>query len=103
MATARSHLNFSDRRFVVIVTWDPAYSGFWLIDDYFPEIGELDRQILPSLEEFRNALGPIAVRPLLVPHDCSDGFLGAYWWRPQEYLNPRIRSAMSTFSKIHGV
>ena len=91
------------RNRVVIVTWDPAYSGFWLIDDYFPEIGELDRQILPSLEEFRQALGPIEVRPLLVPHDCSDGFLGAYWRRPQEYLNPRIRSAISTFSKIRDV
>ena len=74
---------------VVIVTWDPAYSGFWLIDDYFPEIGEIDRQILPSLEEFRNALGPIEVRPLLVPHDCSDGFLGAYWRRPHAYLDPK--------------
>lgn len=91
------------RNRVVIVTWDPAYSGFWLIDDYFPEIGEIDRQILPSLEEFRQALGPIEVRPLLVPHDCSDGFLGAYWRRPHAYLNPRIRSAISTFSKIHDV
>ncbi len=88
---------------VVIVTWDPANSGFWLIDDYFPEIGEIDRQILPPLEEFRQALGPIEVRHLLVPHDCSDGFLGAYWRRPHKYLDPRVRSAISTFSKIHNV
>ncbi len=91
------------RNRVVIVTWDPATLGFWLIDDYFPEIGEIDREILPPLEEFRQALGPIEVRPLLVPHDCSDGFLGAYWRRPHEYLDPRVRSAISTFSKIHDV
>ena len=91
------------RNRVVIVTWDPATSGFWLIDDYFPEIGEIDREILPPLEEFRQALGPIDVHHLLVPHDCSDGFLGAYWRRPHAYLDPRVRSAISTFSKIHDV
>ncbi len=85
---------------IVVLTWDPATSGFWLIDDYFPEIGEIDRQILPPLEEFRQALGPIEVRHLLVPHDCSDGFLGAYWRRPHEYLDHRIRGGMSTFGKI---
>ncbi len=91
------------RNRIVVLTWDPDSSSFWLIDDYFPEIGVIDRQILPPLEEFRQVLGPIDVRPLLVPHDCSDGFLGAYWRRPQEYLDPRVRSAISTFSKIHDV
>ena len=91
------------RNRVVILTWDPATSGFWLIDDYFPEIGEIDRQILPPLEEFRQALGPIEVRHLLVPHDCCDGFLGAYWRQPHEYLDPKIRGAMSTFGKISNV
>ena len=76
------------RNRVVIVTWDPATTGFWQIDDYFPEIGVIDRQILPPLEEFRQALGPIDVRPLLVPHDCSDGFLGAYWRRPMNIWIP---------------
>jgi SAM-dependent methyltransferase len=88
---------------VVIVTWDPASSGFWLVDDYFPEIAEIDRQICPTLEEFRDALGSVDIRHLLVPHDCSDGFLGAYWRRPHEYLDPGVRSAISTFSKIHNV
>ena len=91
------------RNRIVVLTWDPATTGFWLIDDYFPEIGEIDRQILPPLEEFRQALGSIEVRPVLVPHDCSDGFLGAYWRRPHEYLDARVRSAISTFSKIHDV
>ncbi len=55
------------------------------------------------MEEFRQALGPIDVRHLLVPHDCSDGFLGAYWRRPHAYLDSRVRSAISTFSKIADV
>ena len=91
------------QRRLVIVTWDPAASGFWLIEDYFPAISEIDRQILPSIEELRGVLGDIEVRPLLVPHDCIDGFLGAYWQRPYAYLDAGVRSAMSTFSKIRDV
>ena len=85
---------------VAILTWDPATSGFWLVEEYFPEIVEIDRRIFPSLEEFRRALGRIEVSPLAIPHDCSDGFLGAYWRRPQAYLDADIRRAISTFSKI---
>jgi SAM-dependent methyltransferase len=91
------------RRRVVIVTWDPATSGFWVIEDYFPAIAEIDRQIMPSLEEFRQALGEIEVHPLLVPRDCTDGFLGAYWQRPYAYLDAGVRSAISTFAKIGAV
>jgi hypothetical protein len=46
------------------------------------------------------ALGDVAVYPLLVPYDCADGLLGAYWRRPYAYLDPGVRSAISTFSKI---
>lgn len=91
------------RRRVVIVTWDPAFSGFWLVEDYFPAIGAIDRQIFPSIEEFRRELGEVEVRPLLIPHDCPDGFLGAYWRRPHAYLDAGVRSAISTFSKIGDV
>jgi SAM-dependent methyltransferase len=88
------------RRRLVIVTYDPAATGFWLVEDYFPAIGEIDRQILPSLEELRRAVGPVDVRPLPIPHDCTDGFLGAYWRRPSAYLDPGVRNAISTFAKL---
>jgi SAM-dependent methyltransferase len=88
---------------VVIVTWDPETSGFWLVEDYFPAIAAIDRHILPSIEEFRRTLGDVEVRPLPVPHDCIDGFLGAYWRRPHAYLDPGVRSAISTFAKLSDV
>jgi SAM-dependent methyltransferase len=87
-------------RRVVIVTWDPTFSTFWLVEDYFPAIVSIDRRIFPSMDELRDTLGDLDVRPLLVPHDCSDGFLGAYWRRPHAYLDPGVRGAISTFSKI---
>jgi SAM-dependent methyltransferase len=91
------------RQRLVIVTWDPATTGFWLVEDYFPAIIEIDRHILPPLETFRQILGDVEVRPLPVPYDCADGFLGAYWRRPYAYLDPGVRSAISTFAKIGDV
>jgi hypothetical protein len=38
-----------------------------------------------------------------IPHDCTDGFLGAYWRRPRAYLNARVRSAISAFSMLSDV
>jgi SAM-dependent methyltransferase len=91
------------RERVVVLTWDPAFSGFWLLDDYFPEIGVIDRPIFPSMDELARVLGPVECRPVLVPHDCTDGFLGAYWRRPETYLDAGARLAISTFSKIGDV
>ena len=92
------------RERVVIVTWDPqARLPFWLVDDYFPEIPAIDRQIFPTLDEFRRVLGPLDARPLPIPHDCVDGFLGAYWRRPETYLDAGARGAISTFTKLADV
>lgn len=88
------------RERVVIVTWDPFTSGFWLTQEYFPELVDVDRKIFPALEELRLVLGDLDVFPLPIPHDCTDGFLGAYWRRPHAYLDRGRRSAISTFSKL---
>ena len=88
---------------VVIFTCDPSMGGFWLVQDYFPEIREIDRRILPTVDELKSILGDIEVRSVLIPWNCTDGFLGAYWRRPYAYLSLRVRSAISTFSKISDV
>jgi len=88
------------RRRVVVVTWDPASAGFWLVDDYFTDLVAIDQRIFPAIDDFRRTLGRVEVRPLPVPHDCVDGFLGAYWRRPHAYLDARVRGAISTFAKV---
>jgi SAM-dependent methyltransferase len=86
-------------RRIVIVTWDPLSPGFWLTD-YFPGILEADRPVFPTLLQIGRVLGAVAVSELPIPHDCRDGFLGAYWRRPEAYLSDGVRSAISTFSKL---
>lgn len=87
---------------LVILTFDPAAPYFWLAD-YIPEIVELDQPIMPKLSEFGRILGKVEITTVPVPHDCSDGFLGAYWRRPEAYLNPLVRAAISTFAKLDNI
>lgn len=90
-------------RRVAILTWDPMAPPFWLVADYFPRIGEVDRGTFPSLDDLRRVLGPVSVEPVLIPRDCTDGFLGAYWGRPRAYLDGGARLAISAFSRIGDV
>jgi hypothetical protein len=85
------------RRKVVLFTWDPQSEGFWLAD-YFPHLLEKDRQRFPTLTALRAVLGGIEAVPVPIPHDCSDGFMGAYWRRPSAYLDPKIRAAISSLA-----
>jgi SAM-dependent methyltransferase len=88
------------RERVVILTWDPEQAQFWLTQAYLPQIDEIDRRDFPTLREIEQAIGPIETEVLAIPADCADGFLGAYWRRPAAYLDPRVRAAISIFSKL---
>lgn len=88
------------RRRVVLLTFDTEASDFWLTRDYFPEIADHDRRIMPKLAALQEELGTFRSTPVLVPHDCTDGFLGAYWRRPNQYLDQDVRKSMSSFARI---
>jgi hypothetical protein len=45
-------------------------------------------------------LGDIELRVVPIPHDCRDGFLGAYWRRPEAYFDPAVRAGISVFSLL---
>lgn len=81
---------------VVVLTFDPAHRGFWLAD-YLPELVALDDVQMPRITDYGAWLGSVEISAVPVPHDCTDGFLYAYWRRPAAYLDPGIRAAMSSF------
>ena len=87
---------------VVLLTWDPAADGFWLVQDYLPEFLALDREQFAPISSYHAAFGPgahVHVAPLPVPRDCRDGFLGAYWARPTAYLDAAVRAGISSFAR----
>jgi SAM-dependent methyltransferase len=92
------------RKRAVLLTWVPDAAPFWLTADYFPEIAAHDRAIFPSAAALRallgRRLGPVQLAPVPIPHDCTDGLLGAYWRRPEAYLDGERRRVMSSFARI---
>jgi SAM-dependent methyltransferase len=89
------------RKRVVILTWDQVvWENFWLIREYLPCIGVVDRQRAIPISRIAEFFGRCKVEVLMVPHDCIDGFHGAFWRRPVAYLDPRIRAAISTYALL---
>jgi len=86
---------------IVLLTFDSSRRP-WLTD-YLPELASLDEAQLPKMSDYEQWLGTVDVSPVPVPHDCSDGFLYAYWRRPAAYLDARIRSGISSFWAIPNI
>ncbi|HXW88483.1 MAG TPA: methyltransferase domain-containing protein [Streptosporangiaceae bacterium] len=89
-------------RRVVVFTFDGTDTGwrrrFWLTRDYLPEAADL-LVGWPSLTEQARAIGA-RTEPVLIPWDCADGFLEAYWRRPEAYLDDRVRRGVSVWARV---
>lgn len=89
------------RKRVVLFTWDPEFDdALWLTVRYLPEIRVRDRICFPTRELLAAELGELRVTPVPIPHDCTGGFLGAWWRRPESYLDPAVRASISGFARI---
>jgi hypothetical protein len=99
--TGLAELRRVARRRVVLLTWDPEFDdALWLTQRYFPRIREWDRERFPTLGAIAAGLGELDVDPVPIPYDCSDGFLGCFWRRPEAYLEAEVRFGMSGFHAL---
>lgn len=95
-----SELRRVARHRVAILTWDPRLTGhFWLLREYLPAAAAFDSTRAVSLDHLADLLGDASIRPVLVPHDCTDGFAAAFWRRPRAYLDPRVRAGISMLAQ----
>jgi SAM-dependent methyltransferase len=90
---------------VVLFNANPAEAElFWFTTEYLPEFLELipARYRQPGIweQELRETLGEVELRPVPVPHDCTDGFFGAYWRRPEAYVDSQVRAGISVFAQL---
>lgn len=84
------------RKRIVIVTIDVAQlAQLWIVRDYVPELLGQHAERFPSIEWLRDSLPDAKVEVLPVPRDCRDGFMVAFWGRPEAYLDPAVRAATS--------
>ena len=50
--------------------------------------------------ELERQLGPVTLVAAPIPWDCLDGFYGAFWRRPAEYLDPAVRAGVPVFARL---
>lgn len=84
------------RRRIVVLTWDhDVFREFWLLRDYLPAAEQMAMQLAVPMAKLVSLLGNAVVQTVPIPHDCVDGFGGAYWRRPDAYLDPEVRAGIS--------
>ncbi len=83
------------RERVVIFTWDSAPDPRPVARERVPAGARRHRAARFPLPE---ALGE--ARVVEIPHDCADGFQGAYWRRPEMYLDPLAQRAISSLELL---
>jgi SAM-dependent methyltransferase len=93
------------RHRVVLFNANPGEADlFWLTTEYLPEFLDLIppryRRREAWEEELRSVLDSLELVPVPIPHDCLDGFYGAFWRRPDAYLDPDVRAGISVFAQV---
>jgi SAM-dependent methyltransferase len=85
-------------RRAVVFTFDPAHvDALWLVPDYLPGFRSLPGM---TIADIAACLGGADMQTVPVPHDCADGFMGAWWRRPEAYLDARVRACISVFARL---
>ncbi len=89
------------RKRIAFLTLDlDVTAQMWLCRYYLPEIIEHDRKAFPTIAHLQTVLRDVEVETVLVPADCTDGFLVALWSRPEAHLDPNIRRSSSTWHQL---
>jgi SAM-dependent methyltransferase len=85
---------------VVVLTFDMDALPAWQ-QDYLGECLAIDRPRVPTLAAIAAALGgSVRVESIAIPGDCSDGFIPAFWRRPEALLDRGARSAQSSWALL---
>jgi SAM-dependent methyltransferase len=88
------------RRVVLAIDFE-AHAGFWLLQEYLPEVLEHTRRCAPPADVIADAIGATASIELPTYHDLQDGVLGAHWRRPEAYLDHVVRANNSGLALAH--
>lgn len=83
---------------IVIMMADRDVLGGSWFGDYGRERVEAERGRLPPIQAVAAALGgQVTIETIPVPLDCTDGFMEAFYGRPERLLDPAVRLAQSSW------
>jgi SAM-dependent methyltransferase len=96
----REMLRVASRR-IVLVTMDVEVLGeLWVVRDYLPETLTVHGAGFPAIARLTELLPGAAAAVIPVPRECTDGFMAAFWGRPEAYLDARVRAATSPWHQL---
>jgi ubiquinone/menaquinone biosynthesis C-methylase UbiE len=59
----------------VLFTWDPGFEReLWIVEEYVPEVGVMERARFPTIADLVHQLEAHAVRRFEIPVDFVDGY-----------------------------
>lgn len=84
---------------IVVLTFDrDAFKRFWL-SKYAPELMASESRRFPPIGKIVEELGgSVQVQVVPIPFDCPDGFLEAYYGKPEAFLQSSVRRSQSAWS-----
>lgn len=89
---------------VVLFNANPGEANlFWLIREYYAGLSRsfpLATAPRARERELRAVFGNLTLIAVPIPHDCVDGFYGAFWRRAAAYLDQRVRDRISVFAQL---
>jgi len=83
---------------IVVLTSDPEVLGEFWLGRYAAAVLQAECGRMPAISRLTSALaGSVELRSLPVPANCTDGFVEAFYGRPEAFLDPRVRAAQSSW------
>ena len=88
------------RERVVVFTFDLAALPEWQRDYFGQAIGE-EIDLFGTPEEVAAELGGVTrIESIPIPAECVDGFVEAFWNRPEALLDPEVRASQSLWERF---
>jgi SAM-dependent methyltransferase len=82
------------RRVILTIDFE-VHAHFWLLEDYLPEVAEVERRLRPTPADIATLIPVTHTTVLPLPPDLADGVLGSFWRRPEAYLDAVVRANTS--------
>jgi SAM-dependent methyltransferase len=85
---------------VVVFTFELDAMPAWQ-QEFLHEALSIERLRFPAIDDVAEALGGrTRIERIPTPADCTDGFVEAFWQRPESLLDPAVRSAQSLWALL---
>lgn len=100
LATGLRELSRVARRQVIYLFDRVEVDRHWFSEAFAEALAVPSERLAPGPDAIAEVLDVRQVQPVPVPFDCIDGFGGAFWGRPEAYLDPVVQASQSWLARL---